>query len=99
MCLVSSLLLIVYFVEGLQQTIPVEKETVITVDASRAGTGKVTCRIRSPTGAEIDIDIIENADGTFSIQFTPANPGDYCICIKFGGQCIPHGEYVIQVRV
>ncbi|XP_053377764.1 filamin-A-like isoform X5 [Mercenaria mercenaria] len=82
--------------DGLQQTIPVQKETMITVDASQAGTGKVTCRIRSPTGAEIDIDIVENVDGTFNIQFTPANPGDYCISIKFGGQSIPEGDYIIQ---
>jgi len=84
--------------DGMQQTIPVDKETVITVDASQAGTGKVTCRIRSPTGAEIDIDIVENTDGTFSINFTPAFPGDYSISIKFGGQSIPEGEYIIQVR-
>ncbi|XP_052286873.1 filamin-A-like isoform X5 [Dreissena polymorpha] len=82
--------------DGLQQTIPVAKETVITVDASQAGTGKVTCRIRSPTGAEIDIDIIENTDGTFSINFTPAFQGDYSISIKFGGQSIPMGDYIIQ---
>jgi filamin len=77
----------------------VEKETSITVDASQAGTGKVTCRIRSPTGAEIDIDIVENTDGTFAILFTPANPGDYSISIKFGGQSIPEGEYIIQVSL
>jgi len=58
----------------------------------------VTCRIRSPTGAEIDIDIVENTDGTFNIQFTPSFPGDYSISIKFGGQSIPEGDYVVQVR-
>lgn len=83
--------------DGSPQTIPVDKETVITVDASQAGTGKVTCRIRSPTGAEIDIDIVENSDGTFNIQFTPSYPGDYSISIKFGGQSIPEGDYVVQV--
>ena len=45
--------------------IPVGKETVITVDAAEAGMGKVTCRIRSPEGTDIDIDIMENGDGTF----------------------------------
>ena len=64
--------------------VPLNKETVISVDATMAGTGKVTCRICSPNGTEIDIDIIER-DGTFSIQFTPNFPGDYTICIKFGG--------------
>ncbi|KAL3851735.1 hypothetical protein ACJMK2_015452 [Sinanodonta woodiana] len=83
--------------DGLESTIPVNKETVITVDASQAGTGKVTCRIRSPSGSEIDIDIVENVDGTFSILFTPTFPGTYSINIKFGGQSIPEGEYTIQV--
>ena len=62
-----------------------------------AGTGCVTCRIKSPSGTEIDIDIVENGDGTFSIIFTPGVEGDYNINIKFGGNLIPDGEYCIQV--
>lgn len=73
------------------------KETVICVDASQAGDGKVTCRIRSPQGSDIDIDIVENADGTFSLLFTPQIEGAYTISIKFGGQTVPGGEYDIQV--
>ena len=76
---------------------PVGKETVISVDAAQAGVGKVTCRIRSPTGADIDIDIIDRGDGTFSIAFTPQFPGPYTIEIKFGGELIPDGNYVAQV--
>ena len=75
----------------------VKKETVITVDASQAGTGKVTCRIHDSNGHDIDIDIIENPDNTFSIQFTPQFPGTYSISIQFGGQSIPEGEYTIEV--
>lgn len=74
------------------------KETVICVDASQAGDGKVTCRIRSPSGNDIDIDIVENPDGTFSILFTPQMMGAYTINIKFGGQSVPGGEYDVQVR-
>lgn len=75
----------------------VKKETVITVDASQAGTGKVTCRIRDSNGHDIDIDIIENPDETFSIQFTPQFPGTYSISIQFGGQSIPDGKYQVEV--
>ena len=57
----------------------------------------VTCRIRSPSGTEIDINIIENDDGTFSIVFTPGVEGDYNISIKFGGNPVPEGEYCVQV--
>jgi filamin len=45
----------------------------------------------------IDIDIVENADGTFSLLFTPQIEGAYTISIKFGGQTVPGGEYDIQV--
>ncbi|XP_052680465.1 filamin-C-like isoform X8 [Crassostrea angulata] len=84
--------------DGLENTtVPVNKETVICVDASQAGDGKVTCRIRSPSGNDIDIDIVENPDGTFSILFTPQMMGAYTINIKFGGQSVPGGEYDVQV--
>lgn len=69
------------------------------MDASQAGDGKVTCRIRSPSGNDIDIDIVENPDGTFSILFTPQMMGAYTINIKFGGQSVPGGEYDVQVRL
>ncbi|PVD25205.1 hypothetical protein C0Q70_15703 [Pomacea canaliculata] len=45
--------------EAPEKKVPINKETVITVDASQAGTGQVTCRIRSPSGSDIDIDIID----------------------------------------
>ena len=83
--------------DGADKMVPVNKETVITVDAAEAGNGKVTCRIRSPSGSDIDIDIIDKGDGTFTIAFTPQFPGDYTIEIKFGGNVVPDGQYAIQV--
>ncbi|XP_025106447.1 filamin-A-like isoform X3 [Pomacea canaliculata] len=83
--------------EAPEKKVPINKETVITVDASQAGTGQVTCRIRSPSGSDIDIDIIDRGDGTFTISFTPQFPGDYTINIKFGGNLVPDGEYTIEV--
>ena len=85
------------FLEGFERMVQVNKTTTITVDASMAGTGKVTCRIKSQSGTELDIDIIENQDGTFNIVFTPNVEGDYTINIEFGGEPIPDGNYVIQV--
>lgn len=86
------------FLDGLDnKCVEVNKETVITVDASQAGDGKVTCRIRSPSGNDIDIEIVENDDGTFSLLFTPQVTGAYTINIKFGGETVPGGEYDIQV--
>ena len=67
------------------------------MDVSEAGNGKVTCRIRSPAGSDIDIDITDRDDGTFSISFTPQSKGEYVIEIKFGGNVIPNGSFFVEV--
>ncbi|KAK6175823.1 hypothetical protein SNE40_014209 [Patella caerulea] len=83
--------------DGKDKVVPVNKETIIEVDAAQAGVGKVTCRIRGIDGTDIDIDIIEKGDGTFSISFLPMYAGEYTIEIKFGGQTVPGGDYTIEV--
>ncbi|XP_041349933.1 filamin-A-like isoform X2 [Gigantopelta aegis] len=83
--------------DGAEKTVPVNKETFIRIDAQTAGMGKITCRIRSPNGTDIDIDILDQGDGTFTISFIPQFPGEYTIEIKFGGNAIPEGQYTIQV--
>lgn len=54
----------------------VDEECVITVDTQDAGQGNITCRIRTPTDTDADIDIVDNNDGTVSIFFTPHTPGE-----------------------
>jgi filamin len=84
---------------GQESKILVNKEKTIIVDASHAGVGKITCRIRTESGSDIDIDIVEREDGSFSIAFTPQFLGDYTIEIKFGGELIPNGSYTLQAVV
>uniref|UniRef100_A0A8C0UIT2 Filamin-C-like n=1 Tax=Cyanistes caeruleus TaxID=156563 RepID=A0A8C0UIT2_CYACU len=67
-------------------TIQIGEETVITVDAKAAGQGKVTCKVSTPDGAELDVDVVENHDGTFDIFYTAPEPGKYVITIRFGGE-------------
>jgi len=57
----------------------------------------VTCRIRSTLGNDLDLDIVDNEDGTFNLFYTPHNPGNYVIKVKFGGQDIPGGDFVVTV--
>ncbi|CAL8242354.1 unnamed protein product [Merluccius merluccius] len=78
---------------GLGPTIQIGEETVITVDAKAAGKGKVTCKVSTPDGAELDVDVVENADGTFDIYYTAPEPGKYVITIRFGGEHIPNSPF------
>ncbi|KAM3588274.1 uncharacterized protein V6R79_025306 [Siganus canaliculatus] len=78
---------------GIGPTIQIGEETVITVDAKAAGKGKVTCKVSTPDGAELDVDVVENADGTFDIYYTAPEPGKYVITIRFGGKNIPNSPF------
>uniref|UniRef100_M4AQC1 Filamin C n=1 Tax=Xiphophorus maculatus TaxID=8083 RepID=M4AQC1_XIPMA len=68
-------------------------DTVITVDAKAAGKGKVTCKVLTPQGMELDMDVVENHDGTFDIYYTAPEPGKYVITIRFGGENIPKSPF------
>ena len=70
---------------------------MISVNASEAGHGNVTCHIRSNSGSDVDIDIVDNGDGTVSLMYTPRIPGAYTVNIKFGGQPVPRGDFIQQV--
>ncbi|XP_077449769.1 filamin-C-like isoform X4 [Stigmatopora argus] len=78
---------------GVGPTIQIGEETVITVDAKAAGKGKVTCKVSTPDGGELDVDVVENADGTFDIYYTAPQPGKYVITIRFGGEHIPDSPF------
>uniref|UniRef100_A0A8P4GRJ8 Calponin-homology (CH) domain-containing protein n=1 Tax=Dicentrarchus labrax TaxID=13489 RepID=A0A8P4GRJ8_DICLA len=73
------------------------EDTVITVDAKAAGKGKVTCKVQTPQGMELDMDVVENHDGTFDIYYTAPEPGKYVITIRFGGQNIPKSPFHVMV--
>ncbi|XP_021916471.1 filamin-A isoform X2 [Zootermopsis nevadensis] len=80
--------------EGIQQALTSGEEYCITVNAKNAGYGAVTCCIRSTSGSDLDIDIEDNGDGTFSIYYTVKDAGDYTLSVKFGGQPVPGGFYM-----
>uniref|UniRef100_A0A8D2LUT5 Filamin C n=1 Tax=Varanus komodoensis TaxID=61221 RepID=A0A8D2LUT5_VARKO len=79
-------------------TIQIGEETVITVDAKAAGKGKVTCKVSTPDGAELDVDVVENHDGTFDIYYTAPEPGKYVITIRFGGELIPKSPFHVATE-
>jgi len=76
----------------------VGEECVININTAEAGYGNVTCHIRSTSGSDVDIDIVDNGDGTVSILYTPRLPGAYTLNIKFGGQPVPKGQFTQQVH-
>ena len=92
-------LVCLHSLDGVRTTIPVGDECVINIDPSDAGEGRVTCRIGSTSDSDVDIDILDNGDGTVSVVYTPRKPGAYALEIKFGGKTIPNGKFTQNVSL
>ncbi|XP_031347323.1 filamin-A isoform X1 [Photinus pyralis] len=84
--------------QGAQKHLVSGEECCIVVNAENAGVGAVTCRIRSTSGSDLDIDIVDNGDGTFNIYYNVKDAGDYTVSIKFGGQPVSGGFYTFTAE-
>uniref|UniRef100_A0A3B3BXH0 Filamin C, gamma b (actin binding protein 280) n=1 Tax=Oryzias melastigma TaxID=30732 RepID=A0A3B3BXH0_ORYME len=77
---------------GLGNAVRANIPQAFTVDASKAGVAPLQVR-----GAELDVDVVENEDGTFDIFYTAPQPGEYIICVRFGGEHIPNSPFQVTV--
>ncbi|XP_017775738.1 PREDICTED: filamin-A isoform X2 [Nicrophorus vespilloides] len=84
--------------EGVQRNLSSGEEYRITVNTENAGIGAVTCKIRSTSGSDLDINIFDNGDGTFTILYNVQDAGEYTINLKFGGQTVPGGFYTFTAE-
>jgi Filamin/ABP280 repeat len=55
------------------------------------------CYTVNDFSSDLDIDIEDNGDDTFSIYYTVKDAGDYTLNVKFGGQPVPNGFYTFTV--
>lgn len=69
-----------------------------TVDCRRAGEAELTIEIVSDSGAQAEVCIQKNNDGTFSVTYTPLFHGIHTITIKYGGQQVPKSPIRVQVE-
>lgn len=83
--------------KNVPEVIPVGQECVIKIDTGEAGQGAITCRISTTGDADVDLDIVDNDDGTVSLMYTPRLPGAHTLNIKFGGQPVPDGVITQKV--
>jgi len=75
----------------------VGEETFITLNKASAGLGQVTCHvINTSTSTEVKSQVIDNHDGTVTVKYTPTEPGQYTMDVKYGGVTIPAIGRIVQ---
>ncbi|XP_065067168.1 filamin-A-like isoform X4 [Rhopilema esculentum] len=64
----------------------VGKPAKFEVDATKAGKGNVTPKVRNPVGDEIPCEVKEVDDNVYACSWTPEEPGDHLVDVNFGGR-------------
>ncbi|XP_062316592.1 filamin-B [Osmerus eperlanus] len=69
----------------------VGETSVVNVDCSRAGPGKLTLEAAgdSGPGSKAKTEVVDNKDGTYTVTYVPLTAGMYTLLLKYGGKAVP----------
>ncbi|XP_015782662.1 filamin-A isoform X2 [Tetranychus urticae] len=81
---------------GIAKTIPASFPAEFTIDAKNAGYGRPEVKIQAPDGSKCKASIIDNQDGTYKVNYTPDDVGNYKIGVTFGGKPVPGAPITVK---
>ncbi|XP_060579330.1 filamin-C-like isoform X2 [Ruditapes philippinarum] len=68
------------------------------IDTREAGYGQLGLAMDGPRRSKVNMDLIDNEDGTCKAVYKPKTPGNYVIMVTYGGQHIPGSPFDIIVE-
>lgn len=83
------------FGEGLQGG-SLNQKCKFTVSTREAGIGGLSFAIEGPSEAKMSC--VDNRDGSCDVEFTPTEPGEYDISIKFADKHIPGSPFKVFIQ-
>ena len=82
----------------LDRSVYKDEPTTFTVDASEAGDGELVVRPLIGGKERGTVSVDNKRDGTYTVDFTPSEPGKYQIPITWSGKAIPGSPFAISVK-
>jgi filamin len=79
-------------VNGLPETVPVNKETPFEVNTAGAGAGPVKAIISAPSGRTFPGMVQQRPDGA-TARFTPTEPGPHSVQVTFNDVPVPNSPF------
>ena len=77
----------------------IREPTSFTVDATEAGSSNLVVKVASPSkGKEGELKILNNEDGTYTVDHTPEVLGEHKLNITWAGKTIPDSPVCINVK-
>ncbi|XP_067288443.1 filamin-B isoform X2 [Pseudorasbora parva] len=71
--------------------------SVLNVDCTKAGPGKLTLEAESDSGAKAKTEVLDNKDGTYTVTYIPLTAGMYTLQLKYGGKTVPNFPAKVNV--
>ncbi|XP_057297037.1 filamin-B-like isoform X3 [Hydractinia symbiolongicarpus] len=66
-----------------------------TVDTKNAGPGDLSVAVEGPS--KVDIECVDNGDGTCEVTYVPVEAGEYDVIVKFDNQQVPGSPFKPRV--
>ena len=82
-------------VEGLTLKCYIRELTRFTVDVTEAGSGDLVIKPVGPKKDKSELTVIDNKNGTFSVEYTPQTLGDHNFHITWAGKNIPGSPFLV----
>lgn len=74
----------------------VNKPNEFTIETVNAGNGGLGLSINGPSEAKVNV--VDNRNGTLTVQYIPDEGGDYNIGVKFGDQQVPGSPFKVPIQ-
>ena len=59
---------------------------------------RISASVAPPTGPDLEVDVKDNGDGTYSVEYVPERPGRHSVDVKYGGRRVPKSPFRVQVK-
>nr|CAD7264189.1 unnamed protein product [Timema shepardi] len=86
------------FGPGVEKGVKSNLPTHFNVDCREAGQGDIQISLTNEKGVEVPLKIVDNEDGTFTVDYVVQQPGTYFIKVLYGGVKTPQSPISVTVQ-
>lgn len=86
------------FGPGVEPGVKVQVPTHFNIDCRGAGAGNVQVKLTDEKGGPVPIQLMDNEDETFSVDYVPPSIGNYKVSVAFAGKEIPNSPITVKVE-
>ncbi|XP_014206619.1 filamin-A [Copidosoma floridanum] len=85
------------FGPGLDKPVRTNTPTHFNVNCREAGPGELKVDMKTPDNRDLPIEVSDNDDGTYTVDYVAPEPGTYTVNLNYGGLKVPKSPMKVKV--